>query len=168
VLSGRVAAVATGVLFNSVRSQAGLAYSVSASWDVPFTHPGLFVAYAETAKPVETIFAIQAVFSDILAKPLPQDVVEQKKQELVNSFVFQYASKTAQLRRAALLDLLGLPKVYDQQYQAGLQRVTAESAYAATKLHLHPDRQIIVVVGDAAKVKPSLERLGLLIKTLEM
>lgn len=160
--------MAAGMLFNSVRSQAGLAYSVSARWEAPVTHPGLFLAYAETAKPVDTIFAIQAVFSDVLAKPLPQDVIEQKKQELVNSFVFQYASKAAQLQRAVFFDLLGLPKEYEQQYQVGLQRVTTESAYVATKLHLHPDRQIIVVVGDAAALEPDLKRLGLPIETLEM
>ena len=151
------------MLFNSVRSQAGLAYTVSANWEAPFTHPGLFVAYAETAKPAETITAIQKVLQDVLDKPLPEDVVASKKQERLNSFVFQFASKASQLQRKVIYDIIGLPRDYLQQYQAGVQKVTVDDVLAAARRHLHPNQQSVVVVADASKCQKELERLGMLV-----
>lgn len=156
------------MLFNSVRSQAGLAYTVNANWDAPITHPGLFLAYAETAKPAETIANMQRVFNDILAQPIPEERIERKKQERLNSFVFTYASKAAQLQRKVLYDLVGLPKDYLQQYQQGIQGVTAAGVHAAAQRHLHPDQQTIVVVADADRVRPGLQKLGLPIVPVEL
>ena len=166
VLSMRT--TAAGVLFNSVRSQAGLAYTVSANWDAPATHPGLFLAYAETGKPAETIEAMQRVFKDVLEQPFSEERVDRKKQERLNSFVFTYSSKAAQLQRKVLYDLVGLPKDYLQQYQEGIQRVTAGDVLAAARRHLHPADQTIVVVADAEKARPGLQRLGLPIVPVEL
>jgi zinc protease len=156
------------VLFNSVRTQAGLAYTVSGNWEAPFTDPGLFIAYAETVKPAETVAAMQSVFHALLAQPLADSVVEGKKQERLNNFVFQFASKASQLQRKVVYDMLGLPQDYLQQYQAGVQAVTSDELLAAARQHLHPDEQAVVVVGDAAKLRPGLEGLGMPVDRLCM
>ena len=157
-----------GLLFNSVRSEAGLAYTVSASWDAPITHPGLFLAVADTGRPAEAIAAMQAVFSRVASQELPGELVARTKEERTNKYVFQYASKASQLQREVTFDLVGLPKDYVQQYQEGLQRVTAADVLAAAQRHLHPDKQTIVVVGDASKVKGSLAQLGMPLVVAEM
>lgn len=49
-----------GRLFDEVRSQQGLAYSVSGAWvATPVDHPGLFVAGGETAAAGQFIQAVQ-------------------------------------------------------------------------------------------------------------
>ena len=49
-----------GRLFDEVRSQQGLAYSVSGAWvATPVDHPGLFVAGGETAAAGQFIEAVQ-------------------------------------------------------------------------------------------------------------
>ena len=143
-----------------MRSRSGLAYSVSGGWDAPITHQGLFVAFAETARPADAITGIQAVLTDLTERELPGEVVERKKQERLNSFVFRFASKAAQLQRVVVYDILGLPKDYLQVYQEGVQRVCAADVLAAARRHLHTDAQMIVVVADAAEVRPQLRRLG--------
>ncbi|KAG1669591.1 hypothetical protein FOA52_006364 [Chlamydomonas sp. UWO 241] len=48
-----------GKLFNAIRSRQGLAYSVSASWDPPLDHRGLFVASAQTSDPGALLAALR-------------------------------------------------------------------------------------------------------------
>lgn len=150
-----------GRLFDEVRSRAGLAYSVSGGWDAPITHQGLFIAFAETARPADAITGIQAVLSDLAVRELPSEVIERKKAERLNSFVFRFASKSAQLQRMVVYDILGLPKDYLQVYQEGVQRVKAADVLAAAQRHLHTDAQTIIVVADAKAVRPQLQGLGM-------
>jgi zinc protease len=148
-------------LFDRVRSKDGLAYSVAASWDAPATHQGLFIAYAETAKPAETISAIQRVLTDMARESLPEEVVERRRQERLNNFVFRFTSKPAQLNRIIMYDILGLPRDYLQRYQEGVQRVRAEDTLEAARQHLHPQKMTVVVVADAKSTRPQLESLGI-------
>lgn len=54
------------------------------------------------------------------------------------------------------------------QSQARLQQVTASSVFDAARRHLHPQAQDIVVVGDAAKFRSQLTRLGMPIQDLAL
>jgi zinc protease len=150
-----------GALFDQVRSKEGLAYSVSADWDAPATHPGLFVAYAETARPADAIRAIEGVLTNLTREPLPEEVIEKRRQQYLNTFVFRFTSKAAQLHRMVMYDMLGLPRDYLQKYQEGVQRVTAQDTLAAARRHLHPEKLTIVVVADAKAARPQLEALSM-------
>lgn len=103
----------SGRLFNQIRSRDGLAYSVSGGWSsLPIDHPGLFVASAETAQPAALLAALRAALEDAGAAPPPADELASAKQETLNQFVFNFASRPAQLARIATFDLLGIPQDY--------------------------------------------------------
>lgn len=158
-----------GRLFNQIRSREGLAYSVSGGWTAtPIDHPGLFIATAETAQPTALLAALRGALDDAVAAPPPADELRRAKQESVESFVFNFASRPAQLYRALTFDLLGIPQDYLFRYKTGIERVTAADVQAAAQRRLHPGQQTIVVAGDAARLRPELERLGLPIEDLPL
>jgi len=59
-----------------------------------------------------------------------------------------------------VLVLYQLPDDYYDQYRERIRAITADQILAAAQQHLHPDALQMVVVGDAAAVRSSLETLG--------
>jgi len=148
-----------GRLFDKVRSQDGLTYSVSGGWEAPPTYKGLFTAGGNTAKPAQLVAAVQAVLEELLNAPPSEEEIAQAKQSAANSFVFQFSSKQQQLGRILVYSVLGLPEDYLVQYQSKLEAVSASDLLAATRRHLHPKEQTVVVVGDAARLEEQLRGL---------
>lgn len=159
-----------GRLFDGIRSREGLAYSVSASWSgASIDHPGLFLATAETARPAELLSALRSALNQAAATRPATEEVESAKEESLNAFVFAFASPQTQLRRAVAFELLGIPSDYLFRYRDGLSKVTANNVAAAAARHLHPGKETIIVVGDAAKVKQDIENaLGVKVEPLNV
>lgn len=159
-----------GRLFDEIRSREGLAYSVAAGWQsAPLDHEGLFIATSQTAQPAPLLVALHEVFQDVIAAEPSLEEFKRAQEESVNSFVFQFSSNLVQLRRAAGLELFGLPEDYVIQYRKKLEAVTPSDVRDAAARHLHPNRQVTVLVGDATTVKPAVEEaLGVRIEPLRM
>ncbi len=62
------------------------------------------------------------------------------------SFVFNFASKAAQLQRTLVYDLLGLPRDLLFRYRDGVARVAREDVLGAAQRHLHPTQQVLEAV----------------------
>jgi zinc protease len=54
-----------------------------------------------------------------------------------------------------------LARDYFETLPERLNAVTADDAEAAAKKYLHPDRMILICVGDRAKIEPELQKLDL-------
>lgn len=52
------------------------------------------------------------------------------------------------------------------RYKAAVEGVSAEDVLGAAQRHLHLQQQTVVVVGDAAKVRPQLQAAGFSIQPL--
>jgi hypothetical protein len=65
------------------------------------------------------------------------------------------------------MDLLGRPDNYYETLPAKYRSLTTASADAAIRSTIDPRGFTWIVVGDAAKVQPQLEKLGLPIETVE-
>ncbi|KAL4438208.1 hypothetical protein ABPG77_010569 [Micractinium sp. CCAP 211/92] len=159
-----------GRLFNEIRSREGLAYSVSGGWaPTPLDHPGLFAASAETAQPAALLSALRGAFQQAGEAPPTAQELQRAKQEALNKFVFNFASRTAQLNRIITFDLLGIPQDYLFRYRAGIERVQPDDVLAAAQRRLHPRSQTIVVAGDAARLRAELgSALGLPVEDLRL
>lgn len=72
---------------------------------------GLFVASAETSQPGKLLHELQQILQTI-TEVAPTDLdVSEAKNEVLNSFVFNFSSKSQQLQRCLVYELLGLPQV---------------------------------------------------------
>ncbi len=159
-----------GRLFDEIRSKNGLAYQVSGGWpSVPPDHPGLFLATAETANPAELLNALRKALTVAATTAPTVQEVERAREESLNSFIFGFASTGAQLRRSVAFELLGIPQDYPFTYKNKLTKVTAEEIKAAAERHLHPEKMVTVVVGDAKIIKPQIEKtLGVSVEMLKL
>jgi zinc protease len=59
------------------------------------------------------------------------------------------------------IPLYNLPPDYFEKLPERLNSVTTEDAEAAAKKYLHPDRMILICVGDRSKIEPELVKLDL-------
>jgi zinc protease len=151
-----------GRLFNEVRSRQGLAYSVYALWSARYDFPGLFVAGGQTRSETTAAFikSVKAELEKVRQAPLSEAEVQQAKNAILNSFVFNFDDPSDTLGRLMRYEYYGYPEDYLFQYQNAVKTMTAEKVQAAAKKHLQPDNLITVVVGNAQKLKPDLETLG--------
>eukprot|EP00877_Chromochloris_zofingiensis_P000718 jgi/Chrzof1/10647/Cz05g06170.t1 len=155
-----------GALFDTLRSREGLAYSVSGGWDTPLDHQGLFVASAETSQPGKLLHELQQILQTI-TEVAPTDLdVSEAKNEVLNSFVFNFSSKSQQLQRCLVYELLGLPQDFLFTYKSGIQAVAPSDVLRAAANHLHVGQQTMVITADTRLVKQQLEDAGFRVQTL--
>ncbi|KAF8071282.1 zinc protease-like protein [Scenedesmus sp. PABB004] len=155
-----------GLVFDTLRTRKGLAYSVQASWDSPVDHRGLFVAAAETAQPARFVQELARVLAEARSAPPSRAELARAKAGLLQTVVFNFASTETQLQRALVYELLGLPQDFLFTYRDRVEAVTADDVAAAAARHLHPAQQVVVVVGDAGALRPQLEAAGFRVEAL--
>lgn len=96
----------------------------------------------------------------IVSEAAPPEEVEAATRYLSDSFPLQIDTFGRVAWMVSFLRLFGLPDEYWDSYRSQIRAVTAEQALAAARGHIHPDRAVVVVVGDANVVFEPLSRWG--------
>lgn len=55
-----------------------------------------------------------------------------------------------------------------RRFKSGVEKVQAGDVLAAAQRRLHPAAQTVVVVGDAASLRPQLEAMGMPVENLQL
>jgi zinc protease len=150
-------------LFQKVRTELGLAYGVGGGYGYNYDHPGEFSVYVGT-KSATTVEATQAALTEIegaTTKPFTQEELDRAKDNILNSFLFQYDTKYKVLNEQVRLAFYGYPANYLESYKAGIEKVTVADLNAAAKKYIHPDKLAVLVVGNGPEIKPGLDELKL-------
>lgn len=149
-------------VFQSVRTRLGLAYSVSGAYGASYDHPGVFYTTAAT-KSSSTVAATQAMLAEIRRlksdPPTPKEM-RNAKDQVLNSFIFNYDSPEKTLAEQVTLALYGYPADYLQKYKAGIEKVSAEDVTRVANKYIDPQKLAIVVVGNGANFGTPLSTLG--------
>lgn len=149
-------------LFNDVRTQRGLAYSVGSRLNAGTYDQGVWLMRAETKLPStqDVVSRFVANIERMRTEPVTDRELAEAKEAYVNSFVFSFASSSAIVSRLIELEYDGLPKDFLQQLRKKVVALTKEDLLAAAKKHLHPDRLKIVAVGPGATLPSALSKFG--------
>jgi zinc protease len=141
-------------LMREVRSNRGLAYSVYSYFQVGRRLPGLFVAGCETrtSTVVEVVELMRRLMKEITEHPVSDAELRLAKDSLVNSFVFAFDNPHDIVTQTMRIDFYGYPADYLERYRERIAAVTADHVLAAARRHLHPDGQVVVLVGDRASL----------------
>ena len=145
-----------------VRTRLGLAYSVGGSFGASYDHPGLFVVGLGT-KSESTVPATKAVLDQIgklKTQPPSGEELKSAKDQVLNSFIFNYDSPDKILNEQVVLAFYGYPLDFLQKYREGVEKVTAADVSRVANKYIDVPKLAIVVVGNEQQIKPELKGLG--------
>ena len=149
-------------LFTDIRSAKGLAYAVGGGISVPFDHPGIMRLSMGT-KSQTTVEGVQALKDDMvgMVKNRPtEEELKRAKDDILNSFIFNFDSKAKVLRERMAYEFYGYPADFLEQYRSGIEKVTAADVARVAEKYLHPDRLAVLVVGNDKEFDKPLSTLG--------
>jgi len=150
-------------LFETVRTKLGLAYAVGGGVSMPYDHIGGFRAEVLT-KSVSTVEATRAamdVIAGINTNPVTEEELKRAKDEILNSFLFEYDTKDKVLAEREKLEFYGYPADYLETYKSGIEKVSIADVTAAAKKYIHPEKLAVLVVGNRQEIKPGLDALNM-------
>lgn len=155
-------------LVREVRSNRGLAYSVYSYYQIGRRLPGPFIAGTETkaGSTLETIRLMRREMEKLRSVPVSNAELALARESLVNSFVFAFTDSHEIVKRQLRLDYFDYPEDYLQTYREKILAVTARDVQEAARRHLHPDRQVLVLVGDVAAFDGEPGSLGLPVESV--
>ena len=146
----------------NVRTKLGLAYSVGGSYGASYDHPGTFTVGAGT-KSSSTVAATRAMLEEIgrlkTQPPTPEEM-RSAKDQVLNSFIFNYDTPEKTLGEQVVLALYGYPPDYLEKYKAGIEKVTAADVTRVANKYVDVNKLAIVVVGNSAEFGGPLSTLG--------
>lgn len=149
-------------LFQAVRTRLGLAYSVNGAYGANYDHPGIFYVGAGT-KSSSTVAATNAMMtqvSDLKTDPPTATELKNAKDQLLNSWIFNFDSPEKILHQQTNLAFYGYPSDYIEKYRAGIEKVTAADVSRVANKYIHPSKLAILVVGNSSQFGTPLSTLG--------
>jgi zinc protease len=149
-------------VMQNVRTKLGLAYSVGGTYGAAYDHPGTFRVGAGT-KSVSTVPATQAMLDEIArlkTDPPTPDELRKAKEQVLNSFIFNYDSRDKTLNEQVTLAFYGYPADFLEKYKDGIEKVTSADVSRVANKYIDTSKLAILVVGNEAEITPPLSKLG--------
>lgn len=142
----------SSVLFQKVREQKGLAYSVYSFLDL-YKDSGLFGTYAGTDKnrAAECIDIILKEFDKLKKRKISSLDLKQIRDQFKGQFALGMESSSSRMNRLARLELfLGTFKTFDQTIM-DIEKVTSSDILEYANLTLNRDKMALAILGPANK-----------------
>jgi zinc protease len=149
-------------LFSNIRTRQGLAYAVGGGVGTAFDYPGV-TRIAMGTKSETTLAAIGALKQEIdklIHGGVSAQEVKRAKDDILNSFVFEFDSKEKVLAERMRYEFYGYPPDFLEQFRAGIEKVTPADVERVAKKYLRPEKLAVLVVGNAKDFDGNLSKLG--------
>jgi zinc protease len=82
------------------------------------------------------------------------------KDQVMNSFIFNYDTPEKTLSEQVTLAFYGYPPDYLDKYKDGIERVTAADVSRVANKYIDVSKLAILVVGNKPQIQPPLSTLG--------
>lgn len=152
----------SGRILQVIRTELGLAYSPGGQFGMNSFYPGQFYVQVRT-KPSTTAEVIDAVKKELKRlqnEPITQEELQNTKDQILNSAVFQYDSYEQVLGQQMSYAYRGLPTDAFNQYIQGVKNTTIQDVQNVAQEYLNPDSLQILVVGNKEEIGNQLEKYG--------
>lgn len=152
---------ASARLFMNIREKQGFAYDAHSALNA-LQEAGTLEVVTQVRNEVlaEALQAALAEMKRIATEPVSADELAATRNYLSGVFVIRLETQQALASQLAMTRLLGLPLEYLEQYTLRVRAAEPEQIRAAAARYISPEEAAIVVVGDAAKLRPVLEKFG--------
>ena len=152
----------SGRLFQNVRSDQGLAYSVFGNYGSSALYRGQFFAgvFTRSEATAEAIEAVRREMVRLQEEPVSQEELDDTRDSILNSLVFRSVSRQGVLNRLMNNEYLGLPADAFETYIEELREITPEDIQRVAREYMRPNEMKILVVGNGAELGDQLEQFG--------
>lgn len=148
-------------LFMDLREQRSLTYGAySVVGEREDIAPFLAYAQVRTEVTTEAVGAFFEHLERIVAEPPSPEELANAQRYLADSFPLDIDTPGKIARLVAELRLFGLDDDYWDRYRTAIGEVSAEEALAAARAHVHPERELVLIVGEAEQFAEDLRRWG--------
>ncbi|WP_209388435.1 pitrilysin family protein [Rhodohalobacter sp. SW132] len=152
----------SGRLFQNVRSDQGLAYSVFGNYGSSALYRGQFYAgvFTRSEATAEAIEAVRNEMKKLQDEPVSTEELEDTRNSILNSLVFRTDSRSSVLNQRMSNEYLGLPADAFETYIEELREITPEDIQRVAREYMRPEEMKILVVGNGAELGDQLEQFG--------
>jgi zinc protease len=149
-------------LFNNLRTARGLAYSVGGGVGYGWDHPGLtdLQMLTKSSSTIEGIEGLDGQIDDLLKNSATPEELKRAKDDILNSFVFQFDTPDKVLREKMSYEFYHYPLDFLERYRSEVEKVTAEDVGRVAHKYIHKDRFAVLVVGNDSEFDKPLSTLG--------
>jgi zinc protease len=142
-------------LMEEIRVKRGLAYAIDSSF-VFHKNSGAFQIEVQTKNSsVQEVISLSVQQMErIQNEPVSEEELDIAKKYLVGSFPLRFSSQDALNVLFAQIEFFGLGMDYPERYPSLINSITREDVQRVAKTYLHPDKRVVVIVGEVKKDKP--------------
>jgi zinc protease len=152
---------ATSRLFQTVRTQLGLAYAVGSASFIP-SGTGILVAVSQT-RGSQSIAATQAILkinAEIRHAPFTATEIQAAKDQLINEYLHNFATSEQCVSLYMSNEFYGFPADYLENYSKNIAKVTAADLVRVGEKYLKPEQSTILLIGDLSTFEKPIATLG--------
>ena len=151
----------TSRLMSEIRSNRGLAYSVGSIYRAEIDY-GLFATYCFTKSEstLESIGLISEILQQVKQEGITPEELERAKNSILNNFIFEFTTPFQIVNKQVAIAYDNLPKDFLETYRERIMAVTVDDVNRVAADYLHPDRLILVVVGNEDDFDGPLSQWG--------
>jgi len=149
-------------LFNELRTNRGLAYAVFGGVGYGWNHPGLtdIIMQTKSASTVEGIQGIDQQIDELLKAPPTEEEMKRAKDDILNSFIFQFDTPEKVLREKMAYEFYHYPLDFLERYRSEVEKVTADDVERVARKYVRKNQLAVLVVGNTAEFDKPLSSLG--------
>jgi zinc protease len=92
--------------------------------------------------------------------PPTEEEMRKAKDQVLNSFIFNYDSRDKTLNEQVTLAFYGYPSDFLEKYKTAVEKVTAADVSRVANKYIDTSKLAIVVVGNDGKIDPALSTMG--------
>lgn len=152
---------ASSRMFVNIREKHGFAYHASAH-HIPYRDTGFFTATTQVREEVLEP-AIQAVFAELdrmAREPVSSEELSNVKNYLNGTFVMNFSSQDGVASQLASNRINELPPDYLEKYVTRIRSVEPSEVQKAAAKYMSSSEASVVIVGDASKIRKTVEKFG--------
>jgi zinc protease len=140
----------TSRITTKVRSDEGLSYNQGSRFAYRWGFPGSFSGYVQTKSSTVgyAISLILAEFDRIRKEPVSDAEMETAINYYLESFADSFQSSLQTMASFANLEMTGKPMDYYKTFRSRIQSVTKARVQEVAQKYIHPDKAVIMIVGD--------------------
>ena len=149
-------------LFNNLRTGKGLAYSVGGGIGYGWDRPGLTNIEMQTksSSTVEGIDGIDGEIDDLLKTPPSAEELKRAKDNILNSFIFEFDTPEKVLREKMSYEFYHYPLDFLERYRSAVEKVNADDVERVARKYLHKNQMAVLIVGNDPEFGKPLSSLG--------